>query len=389
MFASILVLSLFSSAHATPEEELIDALNDYRAAVASGNTTLPAAANMNQLMWDPALAQSAAVHANNCVFTPDNNRGSRFQAAAGIASFNVPSNANPGQIIYGTTASTGLGQRAVDRWTDDEATYTYGPITQSDPLTATVWADTRYVGCAMATCPGMFGGTNDSFVVCNFFPQGNITGELPYETAGDCPDDRPERVDGMCAGCPDVDFFNTTNPSPGSSCVVHPLSCTTDSDCMSLDTCTDGDDSFTHSCVNDQCEQVLTPCMNGSCNLATCDTCTDANNDGQCDPVLTTTDMQPGQDATWTLTGSPPGSTAYFLGSTRGLGSTCGPGNAVCVDLDRAFILGSAPVNQNGRANLTIRVPRGAPAGPIAFQAVWFGQGVGDASNIVSTQVLP
>jgi hypothetical protein len=116
----------------------------------------------------------------------------------------------------------------------------------------------------------------------------------------------------------------------------------------------------------------------------------DADLDGLCEPVLTASDVIPGEVFEITLEGAPPGATVFFGASFRGPGTTCVTPN-ICISLDRPFLLGSAEVEENGILTLPYDVPPAAPPGvPIRFQAVWMLGNQGEASNvIVRTSQLP
>lgn len=69
-------------------------------------------------------------------------------------------------------------QEVVDAWGAEKADYDYETNTCNGPncghYTQMVWADTRYIGCAMATCG------NEEIWVCNYDPPGNYSGQWPY-----------------------------------------------------------------------------------------------------------------------------------------------------------------------------------------------------------------
>lgn len=411
--------------------QILEYANNLRADLAAGTVEgatglLPAGADLNELVWDPALAAAAQEYVDGCSFGFDAQRNARVFSYADQARFDLVAPQFIGSTLYAFFRSAGpvanIGHAAVDAWRDEAANYTYGTYTGNTTgtgdtvgsFTQVAWADTRYIGCGVAECPAGLAGINtiSQYVVCNYYPTGNFIGQRPYEQApADCPADRPVRVDGLCSGCPDPGFEATGSTNPPASCVTHPLVCSVDADCASLDVCADADDvSFDHTCVANECVRTTTACLFGSCALETCSTTCpdgdadgvcddvdlcegddaqgDADLDGLCDPSLLVTTVVRGQSMSLQLTGGRPGSTAYFLASLTGPGQTCSPGDVVCVGMANAFVLGSATVDANGDAVKSLVVPSNTPRGIlIGFQAVWLEGDEGAETGIVVRRV--
>lgn len=87
---------------------------------------------------------------------------------------------------YGENLAEGYdnmdGDAAVKFWLTEKADYDYNSNTckgkeayECGHYTQIVWRDTKSVGCARAKCKN-----NWMFVICSYYPVGNIDGEKPY-----------------------------------------------------------------------------------------------------------------------------------------------------------------------------------------------------------------
>ena len=82
-----------------------------------------------------------------------------------------------GENIFWTSASTTMTE-ATSAWSAEAGHYDHATNTCAGicgHYTQMVWADTRYLGCGVAACPG--GG---EMWVCNYDPRGNHYGQAPY-----------------------------------------------------------------------------------------------------------------------------------------------------------------------------------------------------------------
>jgi pathogenesis-related protein 1 len=134
-------------------------------------TVLPASVPpIRPLSWNVSIAQTAQVHADRCLY--------QHGDAAGL-----------GQNIY---AAAPQGQDQTDSassWIAEQPYYNYAANScasgqQCGHYTQIVWRDTTAVGCAQAQCSANtpFGSNfpNWTFIVCDYSPPGNFSGERPY-----------------------------------------------------------------------------------------------------------------------------------------------------------------------------------------------------------------
>ncbi|KAI4096184.1 MAG: hypothetical protein LQ339_007031 [Xanthoria mediterranea] len=113
--------------------------------------------NASSLTWNTTLATAAALHAQPCKFTHSKTGGSVGEnLAAGYPN---------------TTA-------AVEGWGDERQKYDFKNAEFGEKtahFTQMVWKATTDVGCGAAWCDGQ-GGTPGWYLVCQYFPAGNVVG---------------------------------------------------------------------------------------------------------------------------------------------------------------------------------------------------------------------
>lgn len=116
---------------------------------------------------------------------------------------------------------------------------------------------------------------------------------------------------------------------------------------------------------------------------------------GNTGPVLSQSDLNLGQTATFTVTNMNGGEIAYYLYSLSGTGSgPCVPQlGGLCLDLLNPVVqFGTASAAGNGTAILSVTIPSTAPLTTVSTQAV-VQRGVGGAdsvkSNTVTAMILP
>ncbi|XP_071799609.1 uncharacterized protein [Asterias amurensis] len=146
--------------------------------------TVPAASNMNYLVWDPQLAAMAQEWSEGCKYAHGN-----------------PTNISPwtsiGQNLYieapGSPSNPVLGSGPVQAWYNEDKFYTYSndtckPKEMCGHYTQVTWATSKAVGCGMAFCPITTGGVtwkNAWLVTCNYGPAGNWGG-VPFLSGTPC-----------------------------------------------------------------------------------------------------------------------------------------------------------------------------------------------------------
>ncbi|TFK85742.1 PR-1-like protein [Polyporus arcularius HHB13444] len=115
------------------------------------------------LSWSDDLASKAQSWADNCVFQHSGGKLGPFGE----------------NLAAGTGSNYGIGP-AVKSWTDEVSQYDPNSP-QPSHFTQVVWKGSNQVGCAVASCNGIFPASFGpaQFFVCEYFPQGNIIGQFP------------------------------------------------------------------------------------------------------------------------------------------------------------------------------------------------------------------
>ncbi|MQL92148.1 hypothetical protein Taro_024765 [Colocasia esculenta] len=120
--------------------------------------------NVPPLQWSAALTQVARGYANQ-------RRGD----CALVHSTN-----DYGENLFWGEGRLWKPADAVAAWAAEEASYNYRTNTckagaDCTHYTQMVWKRTKQVGCAKIICKN-----GDSFIICNYFPHGNVIGQKPY-----------------------------------------------------------------------------------------------------------------------------------------------------------------------------------------------------------------
>jgi len=153
-----------------------------------GNEKLPAASNLGPLNWSASLAQVATEWVERCQFKHrDDCGGALIQTNLAPTELSGYSQGDAcGENIAADTRPASLDTviDGIKGWAEEVKDFEYGIFPQEDwsktgHFSAMIWADTKYVGCGVKKCPEYPpGGT---FLVCNYYPAGNMRGAVPYE----------------------------------------------------------------------------------------------------------------------------------------------------------------------------------------------------------------
>jgi hypothetical protein len=281
------------------KQAVLDIHNALRANVAAGlepgaSGNLPAASNMNELVWDEGLATVARDFVATCPFGFNSDRGDDLLALYGaqpdllrFTPYVLPAT---GSVYVGENAAyaaAGAGPNTVqllfDLWADEASGYGWGApatctLSTCGHFSQLAWADTRFVGCAMVTgCPSGF----STVFVCNYYPAGNfnLSTTPAWETGTPCSDCEPDRTEcsagSLCAGCPDPAFPDANFPSLPYTPSEPPAFCPD-----VYPTCVEGCDAY-DACLG--AEALLDVSCNTSTGLCTDETTTSCDG-GACDP---------------------------------------------------------------------------------------------------------
>ena len=178
-FIPILAVVL-SAAPAAAQVDTIQTLNAH-------NTERRNYPGVAPLQWSPELEQYAQAWANEIAARDSlDHRESTFDNPVAPGEY-------VGENLYWAFGTEGTGPEAVENWIAEKAWYNYeqdqglgsytppGPGCNAPPdqscghFTQVIWKDTQLVGCGRAVA-----GDGGVYVVCNYYPGGNIRDEKPY-----------------------------------------------------------------------------------------------------------------------------------------------------------------------------------------------------------------
>ncbi|MEL7447774.1 MAG: CAP domain-containing protein [Pseudomonadota bacterium] len=235
---------------AEEKEQILKKHNDLRASLARGEllpVNMPAAADMNQLVWDEGLAAIAQAYAETCPLGGNPSSDVEYLAQRNAGNTRWGDSDPEDQFIPGFPCSAGseclpVGENiyldasilTIDAitlngieigWWNEHLQWLFSPYgtlgtcagSSCDNFTQLAWANTRYVGCGYANgCSG----SGFNVLVCNYFPTGNFVSFTPYTQADQtqactqCLPDREICTDGQCGGptCPTIVDGGTFTP---------------------------------------------------------------------------------------------------------------------------------------------------------------------------------
>ncbi|KAH7861018.1 hypothetical protein Vadar_020665 [Vaccinium darrowii] len=130
----------------------------------NGHNSLRAGLNLPPLQWNTTLTSYAKWWANQ----------RRGDCAL------IHSNSDYGENIFWGQGDDWTATEAVEAWEAEESYYNYEsntcmPNRDCTHYTQMVWRTTTFLGCAKIKC-----NDGDTYVVCEYYPHGNVIGQRPY-----------------------------------------------------------------------------------------------------------------------------------------------------------------------------------------------------------------
>ncbi|XP_017727994.1 PREDICTED: GLIPR1-like protein 1 isoform X1 [Rhinopithecus bieti] len=140
----------------------------------------PPAADMKYMIWDKGLAKMAKAWANECKFEHNNCLDKSYKCYAAFEYV--------GENIWLGGIKSFTPRLAITAWYNETQFYDFDSLSCSrvcGHYTQLVWANSFYVGCAVAMCPDL-GGASTAIFVCNYGPAGNFANMPPYTKGESC-----------------------------------------------------------------------------------------------------------------------------------------------------------------------------------------------------------
>uniref|UniRef100_F7IGP3 GLI pathosis related 1 n=2 Tax=Callithrix jacchus TaxID=9483 RepID=F7IGP3_CALJA len=154
--------------------DCVEAHNEWRGKVN------PPAANMKYMIWDKGLAKVAQTWANQCKFEHNSCLDTSYGCYAALEF--IGENMWLGEITSFTP------KLAITVWYNETQFYDFNSLSCSKVCghyTQVVWANSVYLGCAVAACPNL-GRASSVIFVCNYGPAGNYANMPPYKKGQSC-----------------------------------------------------------------------------------------------------------------------------------------------------------------------------------------------------------
>ncbi|XP_067415206.1 glioma pathogenesis-related protein 1-like [Emydura macquarii macquarii] len=140
----------------------------------------PAAANMQYMTWDAALARTARAWANKCLFKHSPYLEKKFMSH--------PHYPDVGENIWTGNYRIFSVSKAIEFWNNEVKDYNFQTrkcTKTCGHYTQVVWDNSHKVGCAVVFCRSAAGIRNAAHFICNYAPSGNYP-RKPYKAGQSC-----------------------------------------------------------------------------------------------------------------------------------------------------------------------------------------------------------
>ncbi|GAA5870932.1 hypothetical protein JCM3774_003484 [Rhodotorula dairenensis] len=132
------------------------------------HNTFRATHHADPLIWNTTLQAAAQKWADHCVWEHSGGKVGPY-----------------GENLYAIAPVTQTQpldpKRGIKGWNDEEEMYDYEKPTgfthETGHFTQTVWKATKQLGCAFTRCDGILGAGLGGFLVCEYWPGGNMVGD--------------------------------------------------------------------------------------------------------------------------------------------------------------------------------------------------------------------
>ncbi|BHF61644.1 SCP / Tpx-1 / Ag5 / PR-1 / Sc7 of extracellular domains [Sparganum proliferum] len=167
LVAAVCLMSLLAVESLTQGEKdlFLNYHNEVRRSV------VPAASNMQDMVYDEELEVLAQKWVNRCKFEHPSRSEEEYRLS--------------GQNLGATGGLDGEAsiRKVMKMWYDENKDYNYDRNSCKGVCghyTQMVWWNSNRIGCAMKTCSGIFPGMKANFIACQYVARGNYIGQRPY-----------------------------------------------------------------------------------------------------------------------------------------------------------------------------------------------------------------
>jgi len=175
-FPLVQASSTVPTSTASPSDPLsYTSLSHFQTSILNSTNTYRSQHNASALTWNTTLAAYADTYTNHCIWA-HSVPSSPFHFPTKLRKKTNTSQHGPyGENLAATYPSASA---AINSWGDERASFDFQRPSfteRTGHFSQLVWKDTLSVGCGRTRCHGK-NGVNGWFVVCEYWPGGNVAG---------------------------------------------------------------------------------------------------------------------------------------------------------------------------------------------------------------------